>query len=407
MTSDPEDVGSGTSLTARSPELDFSLVLSRVIGSVKDDPAQLRNAVYELARFKLQREAWHRHPPMSFIEICRMMRAFESAIARVETVSAKHDEIKALQSLDRLIESWESSASTMLMAPQAPMLVIDQTAGATADVEPVPAMPALPRRASPKHASSKHASPNHFRGWQWPGAAQLVRGVVVMVVAAALCVVLDRQFGLLGRHGAPATAPVPATPTSKTADARLPAAPSVATAPALPLPDVYGVYALNNGRLHELEALPGRVPDPKVFMSTPIKTASRTVLSDGQVAFIAYRRDIAGNAPDRVAVRIIARVVRAMTFNTTGQASTASVDDQWTIRSNAYEWRVAPVNDHAEMLMIRPENPDFSLPPGRYGMVLKGQAYDFTIDGPITDPAQCLERIEAANGAFYSECRHP
>jgi hypothetical protein len=40
-----------------------------------------------------------------------------------------------------------------------------------------------------------------------------------------------------------------------------------------------------------------------------------------------------------------------MTFNTTGPASTASVDDQWTIRSNAYEWRVAPVNDHAEMLM--------------------------------------------------------
>jgi hypothetical protein len=263
MTSDPEDVGSGTSLTARSPELDFSLVLSRVIGSVKDDPAQLRNAVYELARFKLQREAWHRHPPMSFVEICRMMRAFESAIARVETVSAKHDEIKALQSLDRLIESWESSTSTMVLAPQAPMLVIDQTAGATADVEPVPAMPALPRRASPKHASSKHASPNHFRGWQWPGAAQLVRGVVVMVVAAALCVVLDRQFGLLGRHGAPATASVPATPTSKTADARLPAAPSVPTAPALPLPDVYGVYALNNGRLHELEALPGRRARPE------------------------------------------------------------------------------------------------------------------------------------------------
>jgi hypothetical protein len=319
MTSDPEDVGSGTSLTARSPELDFSLVLSRVIGSVKDDPAQLRNAVYELARFKLQREAWHRHPPMSFVEICRMMRAFESAIARVETVSAKHDEIKALQSLDRLIESWEFSASTMVLAPQAPMLVIDQTAGATADVEPVPAMPALPRRASPKHASSKHASPNHFRGWQWPGAAQLVRGVVVMVVAAALCVVLDRQFGLLGRHGAPATASVPATPTSKTADARLPAAPSVPTAPALPLPDVYGVYALNNGRLHDSRRFPAAVPDPKVFMSTPIKIASRTVLSDGQVAFIVYRRDIAGNAPDRVAVRIIARVVRAMTFTPPGR----------------------------------------------------------------------------------------
>jgi hypothetical protein len=39
--------------------------------------------------------------------------------------------------------------------------------------------------------------------------------------------------------------------------------------------------------------------------------------------------------------------------------------------------------------------------------VLKGQAYDFTVDGQITDPAHCMERTEAANGSFYSECRMP
>jgi hypothetical protein len=40
-------------------------------------------------------------------------------------------------------------------------------------------------------------------------------------------------------------------------------------------------------------------------------------------------------------------------------------------------------------------------------VVLKGQAYGFTVAGRITDPVQCLERTEAANGAFYSECRLP
>jgi len=54
--------------------------------------------------------------------------------------------------------------------------------------------------------------------------------------------------------------------------------------------------------------------------------------------------------------------------------------------------------------MLRPED-NFVFPAGRYGLVYKGQAYDFTVAGRITEAAQCLERIEAVNGAFYSECR--
>jgi hypothetical protein len=56
-------------------------------------------------------------------------------------------------------------------------------------------------------------------------------------------------------------------------------------------------------------------------------------------------------------------------------------------------------------VLLRPGNADFVFSPGRYALVLKGQAYDFTIDGPITEPAQCLERIEAANGSFYHACQ--
>ena len=44
---------------------------------------------------------------------------------------------------------------------------------------------------------------------------------------------------------------------------------------------------------------------------------------------------------------------------------------------------------------------------GRYALVLKSQAFDFTVSGPITEPGHCLERTEAANGTFYSECRNP
>jgi len=97
--------------------------------------------------------------------------------------------------------------------------------------------------------------------------------------------------------------------------------------------------------------------------------------------------------------------MRAMTFDTTGQAKTTDVEDSWTIRNLSYEFRVAPLSEGSEMLVLRPENPDFLFPAGRYGLVIKGQAYDFTVAGPITEAAQCLENVKAANGAFYSECR--
>jgi hypothetical protein len=174
-----------------------------------------------------------------------------------------------------------------------------------------------------------------------------------------------------------------------------------------PLPSVYGVYAFSGGQLYELEALAGRVPDQRVFMSTPVKTPSRTVLPDGQIVFIIYRRDVASSAPERVTVRVIAKIMRAMTFDVAGQANVANVEDAWTIRNVSYELRVAPLSEGAEMLMIRPENADFVFPAGRYGLVIKGQAYDFTVAGRITEAAQCLEGIKASNGTFYSECRNP
>jgi len=68
---------------------------------------------------------------------------------------------------------------------------------------------------------------------------------------------------------------------------------------------------------------------------------------------------------------------------------------------------VAPVMEHPEMVLLRPDDPNFVFPSGRYALVLKGQAFDFTVAGPITEAAHCLERTEAANGTFYSECRNP
>ncbi|MDB5652519.1 MAG: hypothetical protein JWQ94_132, partial [Tardiphaga sp.] len=56
------------------------------------------------------------------------------------------------------------------------------------------------------------------------------------------------------------------------------------------------------------------------------------------------------------------------------------------------------------MYLVQSENTDAWLPPGRYALVIKGQGYDFAVDGAVTDPRQCVERVDAVNGAFYSPC---
>src|SRR5262245_10777865 len=402
MTPEPQEIGSGKNLAARSPEVDFAVVLSRVIESIEDDPAQLRNAIYELARIKLRREAWQREPSLKLWEARHLTLALESAIERVETIYSKHDELRALQSLYRLIESSEIGRSEVLIEPPEPLLIVSQAPAQTADAEPV----FLTR--------AKDASLKVERSLHWAGAAPMLRGALVAIFSVALCVVLS-QFGLLGnqalqtavptvqKNASPEPKPVVQTPGQAL---QSPATTLPQSSP-FPLPTVYGVYAVSGGQLHELEALPGRVPDQRVFMSTPIRTLSRTVLPDGQIAFIVYRRDVASSAPERVTVRVIAKIMRAMTFNTAGEANVGGVEDSWTIRNVSYEFRVAPLSESSEMLMIRPENVDFIFPAGRYGLVIKGQAYDFTVAGPITEAAQCLESVKASNGTFYSECRNP
>ena len=79
----------------------------------------------------------------------------------------------------------------------------------------------------------------------------------------------------------------------------------------IPIPSAYGIYAVTNGKLAEIDVLPIKVPDQRIAISTPISTPSRAHLPIGQLQFVVFRRDLASDAPDRVAVRVVAQVVRS------------------------------------------------------------------------------------------------
>jgi hypothetical protein len=232
----------------------------------------------------------------------------------------------------------------------------------------------------------------------------LILGIIVIGAGATGALYFHRPALLRDAAKAqpdtgPPAAPQSMPPTADSAGA-IPASPR----PAFPIPSVYGVYALNNGNLSELEVLSAQVPDRRVAISTPIISASRTILPQGEIKFIVFRRDVASTAPERVEVRVVAQVMRSIAFDASGKRSITPVTDAWSIRNLSHVLRVRPIPGNPEMVLIQPEGTDV-LPPGRYALALQSQAYDFTVAGQVKDVAQCLERTEAANGTFYSECQ--
>jgi hypothetical protein len=378
-------------VSPHAQEVEFALILSRMINTVKEDPVQLRLSIYEFARARLQIDtSW-----ADETERERFSAALETAIQGVEQFSARRDEKERLQ-------------------PPTPSPQI--ALGASAAEPTATSMVTIHQvNSAPKSVVLKEV-------YSWPEAVSVAQaqtrvllstlarfaiGILLFGTVAAGLAIYSQRTSLLGTS---ARAPSPATLVAKPAIPD-PAQQSLVTGAVpqgslpFPLPTDYGVYALNDAKLSELSLLQEQVPDKRIAMSTPINQSSRTTLPDGKARFVVFRRDLVGSAPDRIEVRVVARVVRALTFDAKGKASFTPISDAWNIRNLSYEFRVRPISGNPEMLMVQAENPDFVLPAGRYVLALKNQGYDFTVAGKVTDPSQCLERTDAANGTFYSDCQ--
>jgi hypothetical protein len=171
-------------------------------------------------------------------------------------------------------------------------------------------------------------------------------------------------------------------------------------------PTDYGVYAVGNDSLAELQLLPGRSPDIRVAVSAALKAPSRTVLPNGHPKFIVFRRDAATNVADRADVRIVARIAREFSAEAAGKKLDDG-DDTWVIRNVSFPFRSSPVPDSPEMYELHSEDPTLELTPGRYALILRSQAYDFSVQGETVDLKQCIERVISTTGTFYTDCKKP
>jgi hypothetical protein len=388
MTSELPMIDRDKMVSPHAQEVQFALLLSRMINTVKQDPSQMRLAIYEFARARLKLDvSWADQAEQE-----RLSAALEGAIHGVEDHTLRYDETARLPSPTAFAQvGFRRATAEPTLTSMIPTHPLNS---APAEVL-APTIVRLRPEVQPVLQLRTRVI-----------LSPLVRfyiGALLFGAVAALAIYMQRT-NAPSQNAVAAAPPSISPPQTTAADAKTSAVAS--TSLPFPLPSDYGVYALgSDAALSELHALSLRVPDKRVALSTPINEPSHTTLPDGKVRFVVFRRDLAGNAPDRIEVRVVARVARALTFDGKGKAGFVPVSDAWNIRNLSHEFRVRPIAGNPEMLLMQSENADFALPAGRYVLVLRDLGYDFTVAGKVTDPSQCLERTDAANGAFYSDCQ--
>jgi hypothetical protein len=276
-----------------------------------------------------------------------------------------------------------------------------------------PKAPVQSRIAVKATAKAKDAvKPAKRRGVSLAAKAALFAGLM-LAGTAAIAVTLQGKLPLLAYE--------PLKASRLFADSASPATESTAVKPGQPqlaslgdqtsalypfdMPDTYGVYAVGDGgQLTALEPLPIRVLDARVPVSNPITKPAPAPATSGTPLFVVYHRELATNVPENATVRVVAKVMQASII-VGGKPKPIPVQDSWAVRGGAIDLRIAPIAANKEMILIRPADPNFTLSPGRYVLMFKNQAYDFTVAGEVTDLAQCLERSDLEDKSVYSECR--
>ncbi len=198
------------------------------------------------------------------------------------------------------------------------------------------------------------------------------------------------------------TASIPAAKAAKPSQLQL--ASAVDHSLAFEMPETYGVYAVSEGHLTPLDPLPVRIPDARVAISSPVSKRGLRRLPTATCSLWS----ITASWPP-----MFRKALPCASWRKSCRRQRSSTASQRPPRSRT-SGRCAGVRSisglrrwpqNKEMILIRPADPAFTLSPGRYVLVFRNQAYDFSVAGTVTDTAQCLERSDLQDRSVYSECR--
>ena len=400
---------------------DYVSVIVRTIENAQNDPAQLRSLVYDIARSCLGRHILTNYHELGGAKGYRHMLDLEDAINQVESLSQRANETLTDDPSVQLINGPANSPDHNALVVREPLS--DATANEARSDNPPAMLQPTPTEIyrvdeqfreiiqpseiwAPTFGSGrKHDRINFPWGLQLAIAAFI--GVVIYAVLLAPFGYIQALNHSSAEQLARSAAPSIAANTQLGPKVSLREANSASAAQALGFspPTVYGIYAASGGKLFALDPLPIKVPDPRVGISAMISEPSHVTVPNGKLTFVIYRRDLASSAPTEAFLRVVAQVERETKFNVAGPPTVEKIGGQWAIRSKSYQFKVAPIDENPEMIVVRPEDPNLVLSPGRYALAIAGHGYDFTVFGQMSDTAHCLERTNAVGGTVYSECR--
>ena len=435
---------------------DYYSLLEHKLEAIRVDPNQSRQVIYDLARYALKNKLFTRDPSLTPGQIHDQIILLEMAIALVEANAESRDAIRnkrrGLNSARNPTPPTKENASPPApptkenASPPAPPT--KENASPPADDSnfefiPPSSRPAdrrrdlvvLPprnlRRTNPyadgEFADSYYSVPANREPSITPETFALIqllaserkstsrRALSWLDGLFRLAVVAAIGFGIYAfwsggiAEFAALVTPPPAvrdTPVAKAVVA--PAAPVLPAilGPSVPRPTIFGVYAIHNDRLIRLEQVPTTPVDPRTRGLQQITAPTRTVFQDGRLAFMVYRRDLVTSAPVSVPIRFAARIASMLQFGPAGTLVMVRPEvETWLIYNTGYEFRVLPVPDNQEMILIRPDDPDLVLPAGRYALMLGDQPYDFAVAGIVTDPRSCVEGAATPRGPVFYQCK--
>src|SRR5262245_1348042 len=378
-----------SNVPAPTRPLDYYSILQEAIKTAKHNSCQLRALVYDRARFNLNRDILDGHPSMGLADLVQQVRDFELAVARIEA-----------NAVDDPAEPERAEAPLARSSNEIEILPAERTTSRYAQLGPIKWTDNLNYVRWPEEFLHYVRSVNRFIGFAFLG----IVFVSAIVIAATLWRSPKGSREIETTHKLPQaedTAVAQSSPNEKKAS------PQIETSPKLPfpLPTSFGIYVLNDNKLTELETLPINVPDPRVALSAEIKNPSTVTISDHKPAFILFRRELLNNAPQKVILRVIARMTQE-TKIVNGKPVIGKVEGSWRVRDISRELKISPIAGQREMLIARLDD-GVSLPAGRFALVVNRLGYDFTIDGPMQAPEFCLEGFETANGTVFTQCRAP
>ena len=310
--------GRNVNVPASTRPTDYYSILLDAITTTKQNSGQLRALVYERARFNLKRDVLFGNSSMDFADALRNINEFELAVARIEA-SANDDQLS----------SAEDGRGRLL---------------GFANAMAINAVEVLPPKTFPRPYAQANAIQGAENSEQLRLSQEFVQhlrfankiigvGLFGMAVIGAVIITIlwpsqkiASQFEPMTKL--PQTGETAATKNGSRQDTA--ALPDGASKVPFPLPTSFGVYVLSNDSLTELKPLPINIPDPRIALSAEIKAPSTVLISDNRPSFIIFRRDLLNNAPQKLILRVIARVVRD-TKIVGGKVGKIDIDGAWRI----------------------------------------------------------------------------